>query len=57
MTAFGLGSFALQPHTHAAQLDSALMGMSMYGHIDNVRQRYVTTDLEYADVEVYKLQS
>jgi hypothetical protein len=36
---------------------TALTGESLYGHVGKVNQRYVTTDLLYADVEVYKYRA
>ncbi len=33
---------------------TALIGESLYGHVGKHSQRYVTTDLLYADVEVYE---
>ncbi len=33
---------------------TALIGESLYGHIGKQNRRYVTTDLQFADVEVYR---
>ncbi|HEV3090460.1 MAG TPA: hypothetical protein VGX91_03350 [Candidatus Cybelea sp.] len=36
---------------------TALAGESIYGHVGKQTQRYVTTDLLYADVEVYRYRA